>query len=141
MLSEFRLPPISAIGLAKDKETGSEKNDRTTSDKIYLPNVKDPIFLPNHSAALKYLQKIRDEAHRFAIAYHKKLRGKQGLRTILEEIPGIGEVKKKALFISFGSLKNIQEASIEALSLVPTLSPKDAQTVFDFFHPRKESDG
>ncbi len=141
VLSEFRLPPIPAIGLAKDKETGPQKNVQKTSDKIYLPNVKDPILLPNHSAGLKYLQKIRDEAHRFAIAYHKKLRGKQGLRTILEEIPGIGEVKKKALFISFGSLKNIQEASIEALSLVPTLSPKDAQTVFDFFHPRKESDG
>jgi len=87
---------------------------------------------------LRFLQQIRDEAHRFAITYHKKLRSKQGLQTILDEIPGIGEVKRKALLKEFGSLQKIQEASLEALGQVEPLSPKDAQTVFEFFHPREQ---
>ncbi|MCX5906300.1 MAG: excinuclease ABC subunit UvrC [Deltaproteobacteria bacterium] len=140
VLQELGLNHLAAIGLAKDKETGPKKEDEKTADKIYLPNVKDPILLLRHSFALRYLQKVRDEAHRFAIAYHKKLRGKQGLRTILEEIPGIGEVKRKALLTSFGSLPKIAEASLEALSQVVSLTQKDAQTVFGFFHP-KNSDG
>ncbi|MCJ7493482.1 MAG: helix-hairpin-helix domain-containing protein [Deltaproteobacteria bacterium] len=84
------------------------------------------------------MQQIRDEAHRFAIAYHKKLRGKQGLQTILDEVPGIGEVKKKALLKGFGSLQKIQEASVEALSQVDPLTQKDVQTIFKFFHPQEE---
>jgi excinuclease ABC subunit C len=103
--------------------------------------VKDPILLPAHAASLRYLQRIRDEAHRFAIAFHKKLRGKRGLQTILDEIPGIGEVKKKALLRHFGSLAKIQEASREALSEVENLNAKDAQTVCDFFHPRRTESG
>ena len=135
VLRELGLNHLAAIGLAKDKETGPKKEEEKTADKIYLPNVKDPILLLRHSFALRYLQKVRDEAHRFALAYHKKLRGKQGLRTILEEIPGIGEVKRKALLTSFGSLPKIAEASLEALSQVVSLTQKDAQTVFGFFHP------
>ena len=138
VLSELGRQHISAIGLAKDKESGLKKVARSISDKVYLPNVKDPIFLPSHSASLRFLQQIRDEAHRFAITYHKKLRGKQGLQTILDEIPGIGEVKRKALLKEFGSLQKIQEASLEALGQVEPLSPKDAQTVFEFFHPREQ---
>ena len=78
---------------------------------------------------------MRDEAHRFAIRYHKKLRGKRGLQTLLDDIPGIGGVKKKALLKEFGSLQKIQEASPERHSQVESLSQKDAQTVFEFFHP------
>jgi len=134
VLSELGLQNISAIGLAKDKDTGFKKVGRNTSDKVYLPNVKDPILLPGHSASLRFLQQIRDEAHRFAIAYHKKLRGKQGLQTILDEVPGIGEIKRRALLREFRSLQKIQEASREQLSQVEPLSQKDAQTVFEFFH-------
>ena len=138
VLSELGRQHISAIGLAKDKDPGLKRVARSISDKVYLPNVKDPIFLPSHSASLRFLQQIRDEAHRFAITYHKKLRGKQGLQTILDEIPGIGEVKRKALLKEFGSLQKIQEASLEALGQVEPLSPKDAQTVLEFFHPREQ---
>ncbi len=137
VLSELGLQNISAIGLAKDKETGLKKSERSTSDKVYLPNVKDAILLPSHAASLRFLQKIRDEAHRFAIIYHKKLRGKRGLQTILDEVPGIGEIKRKALLREFGSLQKIQEASLEELSQVEPLTPKDAQTVFEFFHSRE----
>jgi len=141
VLSELSLDGIPAIGLAKEKEGGVRIPEGKSADKIYLPNVKDPILLPAHAASLHYLQRIRDEAHRFAIAFHKKLRGKRGLQTILDEIPGIGEVKKKALLRHFGSLAKIQEASREALSEVENLNAKDAQTVCDFFHPRRTESG
>jgi excinuclease ABC subunit C len=137
VLSELGLDGLSAIGLAKEKEDGVRIPEGKSADKIYLPQVKDPILLPAHSASLRYLQRIRDEAHRFAIAFHKKLRGKRGLQTILDEIPGIGEVKKKALLRHFGNLGKIQEASMEGLSAVENLSPQDAQTVYDFFHPKR----
>jgi len=138
VLAELKLTGISAIGLAKDKDRGPMKEEGKGSDKIYLPKVKDPVLLPSYSFSLRYLQQIRDEAHRFAIAYHKKLRGKQGLQTILDEVPGIGEVKKKALLKGFGSLQKIQEASVEALSQVDPLTQKDVQTIFKFFHPQEE---
>jgi len=135
VLSELGLRNLSAIGLAKDKGPSVKKITEKTSDKIYLPNVKDPLLL-GHSSSLQYLQRIRDEAHRFAITYHKKLRGKQGLQTVLDEVPGIGEIKKRALFQEFGSMQKIQEASPEKLSQVEPLTQKDAQTVFEFFHLR-----
>ena len=134
VLDELGLGDLSAVGLAKDKGPIPKKIAEKTADKIYLPNVKDPILL-GHSGALHYLQRIRDEAHRFAITYHKKLRGRRGLRTILDEIPGIGKVKKKALLQGFGSLRKIQEATVEGLSRMEPLTRKDAQTVFEFFHP------
>ena len=137
VLGELGLQDISAVGLAKDKGPTLKKIAEKTADKVYLPNVKDPVLL-GHSASLRYLQRIRDEAHRFAIAYHQKLRGKQGLRTILDEVAGIGKAKRRALFQEFGSLQKIQEASREKLSQVEPLNQKDAQTVFDFFHPPPE---
>jgi len=137
VLSESGLEGISAIGLAKEKEGGTRIPEGKSADKIYLPRVKDPILLPAQSASLQYLQRIRDEAHRFAISFHKKLRGKRGLQTILDEVPGIGEVKKKSLLRHFGSLAKIQEASAPALREVENLNEKDAQAVFEFFHPKR----
>lgn len=134
VLSELGLQGVSAVGLAKDRGRSLRKIMERVSDKIYLPNVKDPLLL-SHSAALRYLQRIRDEAHRFAITYHKKLRGKRGLKTVLDEVPGVGEVKKRALLQEFGSLQKIQEASLEGLGRVEPLSQKDVQTIFEFFHP------
>jgi len=139
VLAELGRHNISAIGLAKDKEKGPKAMTGKISEKVYLPQVKDPIPFPSHSAALRLLQQIRDEAHRLAITYHKKLRGKQGLQTILDEVPGIGEVKKRALLREFGSRQKIQEASREALSQVKPLTQKDAQTVYEFFHQKRNS--
>jgi excinuclease ABC subunit C len=137
VLAELGLQEIPAIGLAKDKGPSLKKVSEKTADKIYLPNVKDPVLL-GHSASLRYLQRMRDEAHRFAIRYHKKLRGKRGLQTLLDEIPGIGQIKKKALLKEFGSLQKIQEASADRFSQVEPITRKDAQAVFEFFHPPEE---
>jgi len=141
VLSELGLADMAVIGLAKGKKEGLKISEGKSADKIYLPQVKDPILLPAHSVSLRYLQKMRDEAHRFAITYHRKLRGKYGLQTILDEIPGIGEIKKKSLLRSFGSLPRIQEATLEALQDVDTLTSKDAQTVYDFFHSQRTETG
>lgn len=134
VLKELHLQDISAIGLAKEKEVAYQKKGTKGTDKIYLPYVKDPLLFPAHSAALHYLQKIRDEAHRFALSYHKKLRGQRGLESILDEIPGIGRIKKKALLKAFGSLAQIQEATIENLAQIKPLTRGDAQRIFAFFH-------
>jgi excinuclease ABC subunit C len=136
VLAELGLKEIPAVGLAKEKGDGTKIPGGRSADKIYLPGVKDPLLLPGHSASLRYLQRIRDEAHRFALAFHKKLRGKRGLQTVLDEIPGIGAVKKKALLGHFGSPAKIREASAEDLRGVEHLNEKDAQTVHDFFHPK-----
>ncbi len=139
VLSEVGFPELPAVGLAKERGPSLKGIPQKIADRFYLPNVKDPIFLPGHSASLHYLQRIRDEAHRFAVFYHKKLRGKEGLRTILDEIPGIGQVKKKRLFQAFGTLQNIQDCSRERLNEVPSLNRKDAQTIYEFFHPATQS--
>ena len=134
VLSELGLRDLSAVGLAKDKGPTLKKITDKTADKIYLPNVKDPLLL-GHSASLQYLQRIRDEAHRFAVSYHKKIRGKQGLQTILDEIPGIGAVKKKALLREFGSMEKIREASADTLARVGRVNCNDAKRIYEFFHP------
>ncbi len=138
VLRELHLQDISAIALAKERDMSPPQKKGKGGDKIYLSNVKDPLILSAHSAVYHFLQKIRDEAHRFAINYHKKLRGKKGLETILDEIPGIGEVKKKALLKAFGSLPKIKEASLESLAQIKPLTLADAQRIFAFFHPAQE---
>ncbi len=133
VLSELGLRDLSAVGIAKDKGPTLKRITDKTADKIYLPNVKDPLLF-GHSASLQYLQRIRDEAHRFAVSYHKKIRGKQGLQTILDEIPGIGAVKRKALLREFGSMGKIREASADTLGRVAPLNCTDAVRVYEFFH-------
>jgi len=103
VLRKFRLD-IPAIALAKRKE------------EIYLPSQAKPLTLPKDSKALYLIQRIRDEAHRFAIIYHRKLRGKKAVKSILDEIPGLGPKKKKVLLSKFGTTENIKKASFEELA-------------------------
>ncbi len=111
---------IPAIGLAKRHE------------EVILPDVPEPIELPRHSKALHLLQRIRDEAHRFALSYHRKLREERAVRSPLDEIPGIGPRRKKMLLRLFGSLERIRSASVEELASVPTMTRKLAQQVLDY---------
>ena len=102
-------------------------------DKIFIPHRRNPILLQRNSRAMLLLQQIRDEAHRFAITYHRKLWKKQNLRSILEDIPGVGSIRKKALLKYFGSLKGVKDASMGDLSQVSGMNAKVAKNVFDFF--------
>ncbi len=105
---------------------------------IHHPLRPVPIALPEGSRARHLLQQIRDEAHRFAITYHKKLRGKQSLASVLEEIPGVGEKRRQALLRHFGSLKAMQQASIEEIRKVAGLPSHAAAAVHDFLQALAE---
>ena len=94
-----------------------------------MPGRSQPIALPRHSQGLYLVQRIRDEAHRFAITSHRKLRTKEGLASRLEAIPGVGPAKRKLLLNHFGSIQDIQQASIEELIAVPGISEKLALAI------------
>jgi excinuclease ABC subunit C len=104
VMAELGVQRVPAIGLAKQRE------------EVFVPRRSDPILLPRDSEGLYLLQRVRDEAHRFAIGYHRKLRDKAGLSSQLEEIPGIGPKRRQALLKRFGSLDAIREASVEELA-------------------------
>lgn len=112
------------IGIAKrDPERGD------TEDKIYKPGRKNPVVLKKNPEVLLFLQRIRDEAHRYVITYHRKRRIKAYRRSILEGIPGIGETRKTRLLKHFGSLKRIKAASVEELAVVPGMTSQAAKAV------------
>jgi excinuclease ABC subunit C len=108
---------VPTIGLAKKQE------------EVFLPGRSEPLVLPRDSQGLYLLQRIRDEAHRFAIGYHRKLRAKKSLTSILEEIPGIGPKRRQALLKHFGSIEAIRQASVEELAAVKGMTRKAAETV------------
>ena len=112
------------IGIAKrDPERGD------TEDKIYKPGRKNPAELKKHPEVLLFLQRIRDEAHRCVITYHRKRRMKTYRRSILEEIPGIGRIRRTRLLKHFGSLKRVRAASVEELAALPGMTSKAARAV------------
>lgn len=113
---------IDIIGLAKEKGE--------LSDRIYLPGKAAPLIISPESASTHFLQRIRDESHRFAVTYHRKLRKKRTLASRLDEIPGIGKAKKKALLDYFKTYRKVQEASIEELKDVPGITGKIAEDIY-----------
>lgn len=110
------------IGLAKQHE------------EIFLPGKSDPIILPRNSKALHLLQRIRDEAHRFAITFHRKSRGKTMRASALNDIPGVGATRRRALVKHFGSVEKIKQATLEELLAAPTVNKPTAEAVYRFFH-------
>ncbi len=114
---------IDIIGLAKARD---EKDER-----VFLPGVSEAIILPSASPATHLLQRVRDEAHRFAITYHRKLRDQDMVTSVLDEIDGIGDARKRALLRHFGGLERIQQATLEELEKVPELGKVLARKVFN----------
>ena len=122
VLENFNLiDVVPIVGLAKREE------------EIFLPHNSNPIILPRKSEGLYLVQRIRDEAHRFAITAHRRRRNKIGIVSKLDAIPGIGKAKRIALLKSFGSIEDIKEATIEELTTVPGINEKLAQSIKDFF--------
>ncbi len=109
-----------------------------TPERVFLPGRKDPVVLRQNSAELYLLVRLRDEAHRFAIEFHRKLRRARTLRSGLDEIPGIGELRRKALLRHFGSLRKVREATVEEIARVEGLGETQARAVREFFHPSEE---
>ena len=102
-------------------------------ERFFLPGRKNPVVLRRGSAALFLLERLRDEAHRFAITYHRKVRGKAQLQSVLAEIPGVGPKRQKALLKHFGSLKKIKSTSLDELQLMPGLPNRIAEEIFRYF--------
>jgi excinuclease ABC subunit C len=121
VLNEYGLS-IPAIGLAKRLE------------EVYLPGQPEPLEVPRGSEALFVLQHIRDEAHRFAITYHRTKRAKRALRSPLDDIPGVGPSRKKALLKRFGSLARLRSASVEEIQGTPGVGPSLARVVHEHLH-------
>lgn len=107
-------------------------------EHIYTPESDEPIYLPRSSPALHLLQRIRDEAHRFAISYHRSLRQKNALLSVLDGIEGIGDKRKRSLFDHFITLDAIALASVEELTAVKGMSRPSAEKVYAYFHPQPE---
>jgi excinuclease ABC subunit C len=121
VLTELDLA-IPHIGLAKRLE------------EVYFPDRPDPLMIPRGSEALFVLQHLRDEAHRFAVTYHRQKREKRALASPLDEIPGVGPARKKALLKRFGSLTRLRAAEPEEISATPGVGPELARTVHDHLH-------
>ena len=106
-------------------------------EEVFVEGQSESIILSHHTPELQLLQQIRDEAHRFAITYHRKLRGKRNLESILDHIEGIGPKRRKALWAHFNSLEAMKEASIDELSKVESMNYKTAEALYNFFRMSK----
>ncbi len=107
-------------------------------EEIYVPGESEPILLDRHSPALHLIQRIRDEAHRFAITHHRSLRSKATIRSRLEEVPGIGPARRRALLAAFRSIRGIGEQDVEALAQVKGMTREVAQRLYDALHDKPE---
>ena len=115
VMEDLGLTEVPLAGLAKRFE------------ELFIPNQSAPIVLPRTSQGLYLVQRIRDEAHRFAITYHRDIRGKRALHSELDDVPGIGSTRKKALLKRFGSVRRIREASVEEVAATPGINHDLAQ--------------
>ena len=118
-LQELGITDVALCGLAKRLE------------EVWLPNSSEPVIFPRHSEALYLLQKLRDEAHRFAINFHRSKRSKVMLESLLDEVAGLGEIRRKSLLSHFGSVSALKAATIDELAVVPGIGKKMAKTIID----------
>jgi excinuclease ABC subunit C len=119
---------------AEAREKGFVTELARSAERVFLAGRKDAVVLRQNSAELFLLARIRDEAHRFAITFHRKLRRERNLKSVLEEIPGIGAGRRRALLRHFGSLRRVREAAAEEIARVEGFGPRQAALVHGFFH-------
>jgi excinuclease ABC subunit C len=128
VLQDMGLDYLPVIALAKQQE------------EVYRPDSLHPLVLDPTSPALQALQRIRDEAHRFAITYHKTLRARRTIQSVLDTIPGVGPTIRTNLLKTLGSARRVREASVAELASVPKVTPKLAQRLYDHFHPENSAE-
>ncbi len=125
VLEELGLEDICVVGLAKRFE------------EVYVPGESDPVRIPRDSEALYLLQQVRDEAHRFAITYHRQLRGKSMTKSVLDDVPGLGPTRRARLLKEHGSVKRLRALTEEELVDIPWLPEKVGRAVFAQLHGEK----
>ncbi len=130
-MAEVGIDEVEAVGLAKMRVVAAPRRAEIerSEERVFLPGQSNPVILRRNSNALFLLQRVRDEAHRFAITHHRKLRSQQTLSSALDRIPGVGGVRKRALLRAFGSVKRIEQASVQELLKVPSMNPRLAEEV------------
>ncbi|MFZ0323169.1 MAG: helix-hairpin-helix domain-containing protein, partial [Actinomycetes bacterium] len=116
-MGELGIVDVAVVGLAKRLE------------EVWLPGDENPVILPRTSEALYLLQRLRDEAHSFAISFHRQRRSRSMTSSALDDVPGLGEVRRKALMRHFGSLKRLRAASADEILAVPGVGPKLAAQI------------
>ena len=119
MLDELGVTDVAVIGLAKRLE------------EVWVPSEPDPVIMPRNSEGLYLLQRVRDEAHRFAITYHRSKRSKRMTASALDSVRGLGEHRRKALVTHFGSLARLKQASVEEITAVPGIGVATAKAVLE----------
>jgi excinuclease ABC subunit C len=117
VLDELGLHDLPLAGLAKERE------------ELFLPGQREPIVLPPTSSALYLVQRLRDEAHRFAITYHRNLRDRRTVRSAFDDLPGVGPKRKRELLKVFGSIKRVREAPVEQIAAVPGIGRALAERI------------
>ena len=127
VLTQFGFTDQPIIGLAKRLE------------EVFIPGQSEPVFIPRTSAAINLLKRVRDEAHRFAITYHRKLRSKRTIGSELDQIPGLGPSRRQTLLKHFGSVKKLKEATVEEIAAVKNIPQKLAVLIYDYFHPQSDN--
>jgi excinuclease ABC subunit C len=123
VLQELGLDWIPVVSLAKQRE------------EVYRGDAVEPLALDPTSPALHTLQRVRDEAHRFAVTYHKKLRTQRTIQSVLDAIPGVGPTIRTSLLKTLGSARRVRESSVAELAAVPKVTPRLAERIHDHFHP------
>ncbi|MGH2638439.1 MAG: helix-hairpin-helix domain-containing protein, partial [Rhabdochlamydiaceae bacterium] len=126
VLKDLDIATVDLISLAKQK---GRHDKGLTQEKVFVQDQSDPIILPPHSSLLFLLQRIRDETHRRAIGFHRKRREKRVISSLIDEIPGIGEVKRKKLLKHFGSLQRIIAASPADLLAIQGITSRDVEQI------------
>ncbi|MGZ4389135.1 MAG: helix-hairpin-helix domain-containing protein, partial [Gaiellaceae bacterium] len=121
-MQAYDLPRVAVIALAKRIE------------EVFVPGQSDPIILSRHNPGLQLLQRIRDEAHRFAVGFHRQRRDARARASLFDELEGVGPVRRRALLRHFGSAQAVVEASQEQLEGVPGLPPKTARSIYAQLH-------
>jgi excinuclease ABC subunit C len=130
-LAELGIEGVDAVGLAKMRVQAAARSSEIerSEERVFLPGQSNPVILKRNSNALFLLQRVRDEAHRFAITHHRKLRSRQTLYSALDRIPGVGGARKRALLRAFGSVKRIEAATLEELLQIPLMNQRIAEDI------------
>ncbi|MGH3969269.1 MAG: helix-hairpin-helix domain-containing protein, partial [Mycobacterium sp.] len=123
VLDELCVTDVAVIGLAKRLE------------EVWVPSEPDPVIMPRNSEGLYLLQRVRDEAHRFAITYHRSKRSKRMTASVLDSVPGLGEHRRKALVSHFGSIARLKEATVDQITAVPGIGVATATAVLEALRP------
>jgi len=131
--AEAGVPGIDIAGIAKGEDR--------KSDRVFRPGAREPVALERGSGEFHLLQRVRDEAHRFAVAYHRKLRGKGSLSSPLDDVPGLGKARKKKLLARFGGLRGLKGASRDEIMKVEGVGPVLARRILEAVRGGKSAVG